>query len=44
MPVVYAYAPSSDPKDVSLTSDNVTDVDEIMPDTPGLILPDGSVS
>ena len=28
----------------SLTSENVTDVDEIMPDTPGLILPDGSVS
>ena len=28
----------------SLTSENVTDVDEIMPDTPGLILPDGTVS
>jgi hypothetical protein len=28
----------------SLTGANVTDVDEIMPDTPGLILPDGTVS
>ena len=28
----------------SLTYENVTDVDEIMPDTPGLILPDGTVS
>jgi hypothetical protein len=28
----------------SLTSANVTDIDEIRPDTPGLILPDGTVS
>ena len=28
----------------STTYENVTDVDEIQPDTPGLILPDGTVS
>lgn len=28
----------------SLTADNVTDIDEVRPDTPGLLLPDGSVS
>jgi hypothetical protein len=28
----------------SLTAENATDVDEIRPDTPGLILPDGTVS
>ncbi len=28
----------------SLSSDNLTDVDEIRPDTPGLLMPDGSVT